>query len=81
MEDFLTMNKNRISMRFNEQFLNESKESDSLSKAIIKAIDKIDDSMSAEDLAKGVAKVLKDEYGSQNYGPFMEVLHKELGIK
>ena len=68
-------------MRFNEQFLNESKESDSLSKAIIKAIDKIDDSMSAEDLAKGVAKVLKDEYGSQNYGPFMEVLHKELGIK
>ena len=68
-------------MRFNEQFLNESKESDALSKAILKAIDKIDDSMSAEDLAKGVAKVLKDEYGSRNYEPFMKVLHKELGIK
>ncbi|MDC1282530.1 hypothetical protein N8Z10_01135 [bacterium] len=64
---------------FNE-FINESKESDALAKGINKAIIKIDDSMSYEDFALAVGKVLKDKYGSHNYKGFMEVLHKDLEI-
>lgn len=64
-----------------EQFLNESKESDLLAKEIDKAIVKIDDSLSYEDFALAVGKVLRDEYGTHNFAPFMEVLHKDLGIK
>lgn len=64
-----------------EQFLNESKESDLLAKEIDKAIVKIDDSLSYEDFALAVGKVLRDEYGTHNFVPFMEVLHKDLGIK
>jgi len=60
--------------------LNESKDSDALSKEILKSIDKIDESLSYSDFAIAIAKILKDQYGSNNYGPFMKVLHKELGI-
>ena len=58
----------------------ESKESDALAKAINKSMIKIDDSMSYKDFALAVGKILKDEYGQHNFGPFMEVLHKDLGI-
>ena len=58
----------------------ESKESDALAKEIDKAMIKIDDSMSYKDFALAVGKILKDEYGSHNFGPFMEILHKDLGI-
>ncbi len=63
-----------------EEFINESKDSDKLANEIEKAIIKIDDSMSYEDFALAVGKILKDEYGSHNYKGFMEVLHKNLGI-
>lgn len=62
------------------EFLNESKESDAVKKGIMKAINAVDESLSYVDLAKAVASVIKDEYGSHNIKPFMEVLHKELGI-
>ena len=65
--------------KFNN-FVNESKESDALAKAIDKAMIKIDDSMSYEDFALAVGKILKEEYGSHLFGKFMEVLHKDLGI-
>lgn len=63
-----------------EAYLNESKESDALANAINKSMIKIDDSMSYKDFALAVGKILKDEYGSHNFGPFMEVLHKDLEI-
>ena len=66
-------------MKFNE-FLSESKESDKLASEINKAMIKIDDSMSYKDFALAVGKILKDEYGSHIFGPFMEILHKDLGI-
>ena len=66
--------------RTNES-LNESKKSEALGDAIDKAIIKIDDSMSYEDFALAVGKVLRDQYGQQNFMPFMKVLHKDLGIK
>lgn len=47
---------------------------------INKVIDSIDDSMHYGVFAKAVAKVLKDEYGSHNIKPFMDILHKELGM-
>ena len=63
-----------------EGFINESKSSDSLAKEINKAMIKIDDSMSYTDFALAVGKILKDEYGSHNYGPFVKALQKDLGI-
>ena len=63
------------------KFVLESKESIKLADEINKSIEKIDDSMSYTDFALAVAKILKDEYGSHNFGNFMKVLHKELGIK
>ena len=61
-------------------YIVESKESDALANAINKSMIKIDDSMSYKDFALAVGKILKDEYGSHNFGPFMEVLHKDLEI-
>lgn len=61
-------------------FINESKESDLLAKEIDKAIVKINDSLSYEDFATAVAKVLKDEYGTHNFVPFVEALQKQLGV-
>lgn len=62
-------------------YISESKNSDALAKGIDSAIIKIDDSLSYTDFALAVAKVLIDEYGTHNFGPFMSVLHKELGLK
>ena len=61
-----------------KDILNESTESDRLSKEINKSILKIDDSMSYADFAHAVAKVLKDEYGTHNYIPFINELKKKL---
>jgi len=55
--------------------------SDKVATAINKAIETVDESLSYKDFALAVAKILKDEYGSQNFDPFMEVLHTELGMK
>lgn len=35
---------------------------------------------SYRDFAKAVAKMLREDYGEHNFGPFMEVLHAELGM-
>ena len=59
--------------------LNESK-ADIAAKAIDQAIAGVDESLGYSDFAKAVATILKDEYGAHNFGPFMEVLHAELGI-
>jgi hypothetical protein len=54
--------------------------SDRLAIEINKSIEEIDKSMSYEDFAIAVAKIL-NQYGEHNYAKFMEVLHRELGIK
>ena len=82
-DDFLDIQasmRNMTREEYTAHYLSESKESDALAKGINKAIIKIDDSMSYKDFALAVSKVLKDEYGQHNFGPFMEVLHKNLGI-
>jgi hypothetical protein len=48
---------------------------------ISKAIETVDENLSYKDFALAVAKILKDEYGSQNFDSFMEVLHAELDMK
>ena len=58
--------------------IKESAQSDKLSSEINKAINRIDDSMSYVDLAQAVAKILKNEYGSHNYEPFIKELRKAL---
>ena len=63
---------------FNKQ-IRESNQSDKLAIEIDNSIIKIDDSMSYEDFALAVAKVLKDEYGSHNFEPFLTKLTSELG--
>ena len=55
--------------------------SDKTATAINKAIETVDENLSYKDFALAIAKILKDEYGSQNFGPFMEVLHAELGME
>ena len=75
-EDEKTQNENHVS-KFN---IFESKKSEALAKALDKAMIKIDDSMSYEDFALAVGQILRDEYGQQNFKPFMKVLHKDLGM-
>ena len=50
-------------------------------KAMDDAIASVDENLSYKDFALAVAAILKDEYGSHNFGPFMEILHAELGMK
>jgi len=53
-----------------------------LQNPIAKAInDALPENLGYKEFAKAVAKVLKDEYGSQNFKPFMNVLHDELGME
>ena len=40
----------------------------------------IPEEMHYADFAKAVAEVLINEYGQHNFEPFMEILHKELGM-
>lgn len=61
-----------------KDLLKESTQSDKLSSEINRAINRIDDSMSYVDFAHAVAKILKDEYGSHNYEPFIKELRKKL---
>lgn len=57
-----------------------SSQAQSLANLINDAIMKVDESLSYRDFAIAVAIILKEEYGSHNFGKFMEVLHAELGI-
>jgi len=41
----------------------------------------IPENTSYADFAKAVAKMLIEDYGSHNFGKFMEVLHAELGME
>jgi hypothetical protein len=53
-----------------------------LESELVKALNQaIPDNTGYKEFAQAVAAILKDEYGSQNFGPFMEVLHAELGMK
>jgi len=61
-----------------KSLIKETSQSDKLASEINRSISKIDDSMSYIDLAQAVAKILKDEYGSHNYEPFMKELRKAL---
>jgi len=69
---------------FKTQYLKEAnlyeEKADLAAKAINQALALVDENLNYSDFAKGVAKVLKDEYGAQNYDKFMEILHSELGI-
>lgn len=55
-------------------------QADLAAKAIDQAITGVDESLGYKDFAKAVATILKDEYGTHNFNPFMEILHAELGI-
>ena len=49
-----------------------------LAKHIQDGMEKIDDSMSYKDFAAAIAKILRDDYGDHNYGPFIDELKKLL---
>jgi hypothetical protein len=70
---------------FKQQYLSEAglleNISDKTATVISKAIETVDENLSYKDFALAVAKILKDEYGSQNFNPFMDILHAELGMK
>ena len=54
--------------------------SQDVAKGIHTAINNVDESLHYRDFAKAVAITLKENYGTHNIAPFMEVLHAELGI-
>ncbi len=56
-------------------------QADLAAKAIDQAISGVDESLGYKDFAKAIATILKNEYGTHNFDPFMEVLHAELGMK
>jgi hypothetical protein len=65
---------------FKQQYLSEA--GIILESELVKALNQaIPDNTGYKEFAQAVATILKDEYGSQNFGPFMEVLHTELGMK
>ena len=45
---------------------------------ILKAIDRVDDSMSITDFALAVTKIVKDEYGSHLYDDFKKIVKIKL---
>jgi len=59
------------------QYLREAGLQESLAQQINQILP---ENLGYKEFAQAVAAILKDEYGSQNFGPFMEVLHTELGI-
>ena len=61
-----------------QRYLAEAKIYESLAQEINKILP---ESLGYKEFAKAVATILKDEYGSHNFSPFMEVLHAELGMK
>lgn len=66
--DFMEKIEHNMKIKINESF----------SEDLLKAIEANDPDMSYSDFAKGVARVLKDEYGKHNFKPFLEALKKEL---
>jgi len=60
------------------QYLREAGLQESLAQQINQILP---ENLGYKEFAQAVAAILKDEYGSQNFGPFMDVLHSELGMK
>lgn len=60
------------------QYLTEAGLQESLAQQINQVLP---ENLGYKEFAQAVADILKDEYGSQNFNPFMDVLHAELGIK
>jgi hypothetical protein len=59
------------------QYLNEAGLQESLAQQINQVLP---ENLGYKEFAQAVATILKDEYGSQNFSPFIEVLHAELGM-
>jgi len=55
--------------------------SQKLAELIQKDINSVDENLSVDDLAKAVAYILKQDYGTHNYKSFIEVLNSELNIE
>ena len=65
---------------FKQQYLSEA--GIILESELVKALNQaIPDNTGYKEFAKAVATILKDEYGSHNFEPFMKVLHAELGVE
>jgi hypothetical protein len=60
------------------QYLTEAGLQESLAQQINQVLP---ENLGYKEFAQAVADILKDEYGSHNFDPFMEVLHAELGMK
>jgi len=59
------------------QYLSEAGLQESLAQQINQVLP---ENLGYKEFAKAVAEILKDEYGSHNFDPFMDVLHAELGM-
>ncbi len=59
------------------QYLNEAGLQESLAQQINQVLP---ENLGYKEFVQAVATILKDEYGSQNFSPFIDVLHSELGM-
>ena len=75
------MSEFNVSSWLKDKYLNEaglgSTKSQKLALAINSAIMEIDDSLSYKDLADAVAAILIEDYGTNNFVPFMELLQSK----
>ena len=63
-----------------EELSNTQSPSDQLASKIDQAIERVGDSLSYKIFAAAIAKVLIDQYGEQNYQPFVDELRQHLGL-
>lgn len=66
-------------MKLSDIILEEQNKVSAGAKAINNAIISVDEDMHYGVFAKAIAKVLRDEYGTHNFQPFMKELHDALG--
>ena len=72
------MKKSELRQLIREELEKMSSLSSQLASAINTSMDDIDENMSYKDFAMAVASILKDNYGTHNYQPFMDELTKNL---
>jgi hypothetical protein len=61
-----------------EAGLEDETKSTELANLILQSIDKVDENLSYRDLAKSIAIILKNEYGTHNFKPFINELEQNL---
>jgi hypothetical protein len=72
------MKKSELKQLIREEITQSNSPVNSLYLKFIESINTVDENLSYKDLAKVISKLLKEEYGTHNFKPFLKELIKEL---